>query len=346
MALRDGATDRAMKDKIKQNGHAFSFFQAVSLLEKHYLSLPDSQYKGVGKNTSFSEEYIRFSVSPNLGFPKSDIEFIEHFKFNDAQSIERDYTKIEVHFLGLHGSSSPLPSCYTEKLAGREEKDNPVKQFLDFFHQRIISMFYQIWKKYRFHILYESGASDPFSGRMLHLLGLSSVMQEAKAAELDKAKLLSYVNQLSGRTRSPTLISGIIAHYFNLKNVHIEQWIYRRIEIHDTQKNTLNKKNCTLGTDLHLGASRPDLVGKFNLCFEHIDFKTYCMFLPGGEKASILLNLMRFILRDPLVWDLKMRLNLTAIPLNRLGRKEKLGQTIWLGSPTAKDAQTRLIGQL
>lgn len=340
-----------MKDKIKEFSHEFDFFQAVHLLEKHYLCLPNSPYKGVGKNRNLSDEYIRFSVSASLAFPKSDIDFIEHFKLNDAQFSgfqlgEKEYTKIQVNFLGLHGASSPLPTCYTEKLAGREDEDNPVKQFLDFFHHRVISLFYQVWKKYRSHIQYESGATDPFSSRILHLLGLSSVMQEAQAADLDKAKLLSYVNQLSARTRSPKLICGIVSHYFKLTNVHIEQWVYRRIEIHESQRNKLNRKSCFLGRDFHLGGTLPDLVGKFNLCFDDIDFETYRMFLPDGKNTPILRALMRFILRDPLVWDLKMRLKSHAIPHNKLGHGDLLGQTSWLGSPLGQNAQIRLIGDL
>ncbi|PKF48664.1 type VI secretion system baseplate subunit TssG, partial [Enterovibrio nigricans] len=189
---------------------------------------------------------------------------------------------------------------------------------------------------------------DAFSSRMLHLLGLSSVMQEAEASDLDRAKLLSYVNQLSTRTRSPKLISGIVAHYFNLPHVHVEEWVYRRVEIHGSQRNKLNRDNCCLGGDFHLGKTAPDLVGKFNLCFDDVDFDTYQAFLPGGKKYPTLIGLMRFILRDPVAWDLKMRLKLDDMPKNQLGQGKgnQLGQTIWLGGPKEKDANIRLVGSL
>ncbi|NMV42479.1 type VI secretion system baseplate subunit TssG, partial [Vibrio parahaemolyticus] len=106
------------------------------------------------------------------------------------------------------------------------------------------------------------GASDAFSGRILHLAGLSSVMQDCEVAELDRAKVLSYVNQLSTRTRSPKLLSGIVSHYFSLPNVRIEEWVYRRVEIAESQRNKLNRSNCILGQSLHLGQSIADLNGK------------------------------------------------------------------------------------
>ncbi len=237
-----------MIEALVKETHEFSFFQAVSLLEKHYQTSIDHDFEAVGENKHFHQEYIRFSVSPKLCFPKADIDSIETLSIADF-----DYTNIEVNFLGLHGASSPLPTSYTEKLVGRDPEDNPVKDFFDFFHNRYVSLLYRVWKKYRYHVLYESDAKDGFSEKMLHLAGLSSVIQERRSVELDRAKLLSYVNQLSTRTRSPKMIAGIVAHYFSLENVDIEEWVLRRVSIAPSQRNVLNRVNCILGNDLHLG---------------------------------------------------------------------------------------------
>ncbi|OCH27525.1 type VI secretion protein [Aliivibrio fischeri] len=319
----------------------YSFFQAVSLLEKHYQNLSGIEYKAIGENQYVKNEYIQFSVSPKLSFPKSDIEFITEFERNDAT-----YTQIEVNFMGLHGVSSPLPASYTEKLAGRDPDDNPVKEFFDFFHHRYISMLYRVWKKYRYHIQYKSDAKDPFSGRLLHLVGLSSVIQESNEVDLDRAKLLSYVNQLSTRTRSPKLVSGIVSHYFSLSNVYIEEWVYRRITIAVSQRNCLNRKNCQLGGDFHLGQSMADLTGKFNLCIDDIDFDTYVKFLPGGALHETLIGLMKFILCDPMAWDLKLTVRNKSLPINQLGDGlgNELGQTFWLGTTKGEETKIKIVG--
>ena len=57
---------------------------------------------------------------------------------------------------------------------------------------------------------------------------------------------------------------------------------------------------------------------------------------------------MRFILRDPMSWDLKLTVNLDSIPDNQLGNGEgnHLGQTFWLGSPSEADAKIRVIGSI
>lgn len=332
-----------MIEKISNKPSDFSFFQAIYLLEKHYKNLPETNYKGVGENRDVTDEFIQFSVSPSLSFPKSDIDFISDFVRD-----ERAYSQVEVNFLGLHGSSSPLPSSYTEKLAGRDKDDNPVKDFFDFFHHRYLSLFYRVWKKYRYHIQYESGAKDAFSGRLLHLTGLSRVIQESSDVDLDRAKLLSYVNQLSTRTRSPKLVSGIVSHYFSLPNVSIEEWVYRRITIAYSQRNRLNKSNCVLGQDLHLGKSMADLTGKFNLCIDKIDFDTYSQFLLGGKLYNTLVGLMKFILCDPMAWDLKLSVDNDRLPQNQLGngKGNSLGQTLWLGSPADKYTNIKITGSI
>lgn len=332
-----------MINTLSDKSNEFSFYQAVLLLEKHYQLEPNSNFVAVGENRYFHQERIEFSVSPNLCFPKSDMDFITHMERNGQQ-----YSRVETNFLGLHGSSSPLPASYTEKLAGRDPDDNPVKDFFDFFHNRYTSLLYRVWKKYRYHVQYQSGASDAFSGRILHLAGLSGVMQDCDVAELDRAKILSYVNQLSTRTRSPKLISGIVSHYFSLPNVRIEEWVYRRVEIAESQRNKLNRANCVLGQSLHLGQSIADLNGKFNLCIDNIDFETFKQFSYDGELHKTLVGLMRFILRDPMSWDLKLTVNLDSIPDNQLGNGEgnHLGQTFWLGSPSEADAKIRVIGSI
>jgi len=322
-----------MMDNITKNAHNYSFFQLTSLLEKKYQGNYGELYQGVGTNKYTIDEFIRFSVSPELSYPKSDINNIVNYDYAG-----REYINLEVNFLGLHGSSSPLPSSYVEKLAGRDD-DNPVRHFLDFFHNRYISLLYQSWKKYRHHVQYKSGAGDALSSHLFNFIGLSESIQRCNDVDLDKAKLLSYVGQLSTRTRSPKLVSGIIAHCFGLDHVTIEEWIYRRVNIAGSQVNHLNKQNCTLGHDLHIGQTVADLSGKFNLCINELDFSHYLKFLPGQELNAVLKELMKFILIDPLAWDIKIKVKNNTLPQNNLGsgKGSALGQTFWLGNPSDND---------
>ena len=77
--------------------------------------------------------------------------------------------------MGLTGPLGVLPHAYTELLLDRiRQKDTALRDFLDLFHHRIISLFYQAWEKYRFTIAYERGERDRFSHHLLDLIGLGT----------------------------------------------------------------------------------------------------------------------------------------------------------------------------
>ncbi|GAB6260820.1 type VI secretion system baseplate subunit TssG [Photobacterium sp. 53610] len=328
-----------MIDKIQQASHEFAFFQAVYLLEANARKQEPAQFKSAGLAKTQSEEFLRFRISPELGFPRADIA-----QFETVQWSHREVPSLTVNFGGLHGTGSPLPTAYTEKLAGRDGEDNPVKDFFDFFHHRYLSHLYRIWKKYRYHVRYESGAVDPLSRNLFNLVGISSELSDESDFHFDRAKLLSYIGQLSSRTRSPNLVSGVVAHCFNLKKVSIEQWVPRRVKIAPSQLNSLGHVNCVLGRDYHLGDHLIDITGKFNLVFHDLSFEEYCHFLPGEQGNILLKELMRFVLRDPMAWDLKMEVMNDDLPASVLGAQgaNRLGQVSWLGNVQG-DKQTVVV---
>ena len=79
----------------------YSFYQLVELLNKLQ-----------GKSTTTQEttdEIIRFKSCANIAFPTRDVISV---KKNQNGQFE-----LEVSFLGLHGSQSPLPSYYLDDFA-------------------------------------------------------------------------------------------------------------------------------------------------------------------------------------------------------------------------------------
>ena len=80
---------------------------------------------------------------------------------------------MRVNFMGLTGPSGVLPLVYSELVIDRlRERDRTLRDFLDIFNHRMISLFYQAWEKYRFFVPYERGERDRFSHHVLALLGL------------------------------------------------------------------------------------------------------------------------------------------------------------------------------
>src|SRR5205085_4597393 len=120
--------------------------------------------------------------------------------------------RITVTFLGLYGSVSPLPIFYAEDILQSDEEPNPVREFLDVFHHRLISMFYRAWLKYRYHEQFSLNGLDLFSLRLFSLMGLGA--QELRdVSGLPNTRLLRYVGLFNQKPRSACALEGLISDF-------------------------------------------------------------------------------------------------------------------------------------
>ena len=66
-----------------------------------------------------------------------------------------------VNFMGLTGPDGVLPLYYTVRGGTRPGRRHGVRDFLDIFNHRIISLFYQAWEKYRFTVPARAWGAGP-----------------------------------------------------------------------------------------------------------------------------------------------------------------------------------------
>ena len=83
-----------------------------------------------------------------------------------------------VNFIGLIGPLGVLPHALhrTDRGAPVCARCRTLRDFLDIFNHRMISLFYRAWEKYRFPVAYERGGrrTDRFTGYLLDLIGLGT----------------------------------------------------------------------------------------------------------------------------------------------------------------------------
>lgn len=314
VTARSAAADVAGLQPVLGNARRYSFFQLVDLIHRHH---GDDQERG--RDDQPCQERIRFSSSAGLGFPGSDVV--------SALSPEHEHApyQMEVSFLGLHGSQSPLPGYYLEDLAWEAGQDLGIRRhFLDFFNHRLVTLFHRTWRKYRYYVRFRPGASDGFSGLIYALVGLGD-SRLREATPVNWSKMLAYSGLIAGRSRSPEVVSGIVGHCFDLDDVSIEQWALRKLAIADDQQTRLGQSNATLGNDTLVGSQIRDRSGKFILRIRNLSRQRFADFLPNGQDHQRLVKLVEFATREQLAYDLELQMRAQDIRPMQFGQDVRLG---------------------
>ncbi|MFJ7141083.1 type VI secretion protein [Pseudomonas protegens] len=308
----------------------YSLFQAVLLVV--------DRLRDAHPHLSEEELYdqLEFQANPSLGFPGSDVDRVEFF-----EECGQMRARLRFNLIGLFGAGSPLPAFYGEQALGDSEEGNPTRNFLDLFHHRLQRLMLPIWSKYRYRASFKSGALDPFSAQLFALIGLGGE-DIRKAKELNWKRLLPYLGLLSLRAHSAALIEAVLRYYFKHADLVIEQCIERRVEILDEQRNCLGQANSLLGEDLVLGERVRDRGGKFRIHISQLDWQRFHEFLPIGFGYQPLCALVRFTLRDPLDYDIRLVLRQEEIRELCIGEQNtcRLGWTSWLGHEKADGVVT------
>ncbi|WP_141023317.1 type VI secretion system baseplate subunit TssG, partial [Salmonella enterica] len=98
-------------------------------------------------------------ASASTAFPLRDIESLE--KNAAGQYI------MTTTFLGLSGSSSPLPGYYLDNLAWQQAQGNSTTvDFLGMFTHRWTQFLYHIRRKYRWYTRFRPDGTDTITQRM------------------------------------------------------------------------------------------------------------------------------------------------------------------------------------
>ncbi|MGX5217154.1 type VI secretion system baseplate subunit TssG [Pseudomonas segetis] len=324
MDATHGATAPAIS-RLSRGIREYSLFQGVQLVLKRLQEA----------HPELDEEslhlHLELQANPSLGFPGSDIERVEFIEENGELR-----ARMCINLVSLIGSGSPLPAFYGEQALGDGEDGNPTRDFLDLFNNRLQRLLLPVWQKYRYHSRFKTGALDQFSQQLFSLIGLRGEKIRA-TSELNWKRLLPYLGLLSLRAHSAALIESVLRYYFKHSDVYIEQFIERRVEILAEQRNQLGTANSMLGESLVLGGWVRDRGGKFRVHIRELQWDMFQQFLPVGSGYNPLCALVRFTLRDPMDYDIRLQLRKDQIKELRIGNDNlcRLGWTSWLGCDNA-----------
>jgi type VI secretion system protein ImpH len=250
----------AVLNELQQRPGLFDFFQAVRLLT---LMLPES-------------EPARLHANPGLRFPPAQIETI--------QVPESGPAHMTVNFLGLVGPMGVLPYFYSELVNDRvRAKDSTLRAFFDIFHQRLLSLFYRVWQKHRFPVLYECGENDGVSSALLALLGIRSAGLPGRQNVSDEA-LMFYTGLLAIRSRPAAALQQLLEDYFQVPAV-VEQFTGAWYMLPEAHQCRLGNESCfeQLGVGAIVGDAIWDQQSRVRVRLGPMPLARYRKFLPGGD---------------------------------------------------------------
>ncbi len=323
MDNRTRETAGNLASQLLQDARRHQFYQLVERIHRLYDDNQEGQLDVHPDN-----ELIRYKVDPALSFPTSDI--------GDA-GVEKiaDKTKyfIQVAFMGLHGSASPLPDHYLEDIAQEYSRGVGIRApFFDFFNHRLITLLHRAWRKYRYYIRFRSGADDRFSQYVYSFIGLNDKDLRGETP-IPWSRLLTYSGMIATRSRAPSMIAGIVAHCFDLDKVTVEEWVRKYIDIPAQQRNVLGLRNMVLREDLTIGTRVLSHSSKFLISIKGLTQQIFRDFLPTGKSYASLNSLLEFLLRDQLAYDIELGLIREEVPPFVLDGKRgaNLGWTAFLG---------------
>jgi type VI secretion system protein ImpH len=346
-----------LADRLFSEGFAFDFFQAVRLLEK---VLPER--RPVGRQGPPRAEIVRFRALASLSFPASTIHDLVR-----PEDVEQPPAMV-VTFMGLTGPSGALPHHYTELLMrlhrdGKGPERYALRDWLDLFNHRLISLFYRTWEKYRFYVPYERGEPfrlepDAFTRSLFSLVGLglpalrNRLEVRSRATGAAENRVLARVQDLAVvyygglfARRQPTAVGlqALVQDYFTLP-AQVRQFQGQWLQLEADSQSRLGEEghNTQLGINTVAGERVWDVQSKFRIRLGPLRYGEFLGLLPdrsplATRKAFFLLcHLVRLYAGVELDFDVQLVLRGEEVPACGLTAGEgigpRLGWNTWIVS--------------
>ena len=314
-----------MKHELLKKGRRFSFFQVIRMLRLL------KRAAGDGSNADITDTgHIRIRPKLSLAFPPSDVDSIQELEGEDPRFL------VNTTFLGLYGTSSPLPVFYTEDLMEEASSDESVsRDFLDIFNHRLFLLLFKCWSKYRQHIKVVEERDSMYLERLFCLVGLGE-----KAFRQDVPEpypLIRYAGLLTQFPRSSLGLRTLLKDALGGISLEIIPCVGTKTAIPEEQRFHLGISGCSLGEDSFLGNEILDRSSKFRIRIGPLQQDQYQEFLPGAQKYQLLTFLTNFYLVEPLTYEVECILSTVHISPVCLGapRWSALGMDTWMFSGEA-----------
>ncbi len=298
MADSTGQPNSPLIGDLLSHGHEFSFPQIMRIARLHLGA------GGAGELPELPwQDRLRVRPDLSLAFPAADVARVEQTGVDNADLL------ITTTFLGLYGTSSPLPTHYTEDLLDEASTDSSVsRDFMDILHQRLYQLYFQCWSKYRLFVRVAEEQNPRDRERLFCLIGLGE--KELRDSLPDPWSLVRYAGLLTQYPRSADGLQTLLRDALGERRLKVEQCVLRRVPIPSDQQMRMGKSGMSMGISTVLGSEIPDRMGKFRILVGPLKKSAFDTLLPESSQHNKLAGLIRLYILDP--FDFDMRVTLAA----------------------------------
>jgi type VI secretion system protein ImpH len=358
MAAPNGRTPARLSEQLLQQPQRFDFFQAVRVLEwllrERAAGEPRRQRGAIGQDFLPEREIVRFRALPSLSFPATAIASIREPQARERPGRGDLPLEMFVAFFGLMGHTGTLPYHYTALLQSRlRGKDFSLRDWLDLFNHRLVSLFYRAWEKYHLPIAYERSRLNPRGTErdtategLSCLVGLGTAGLRGRLDVCEEA-FLHYSGLFAHHPRSAISLERLLEDYFELP-IRVQElqgeWLYLEPEDLAEMPNRQCRqgRNNQLGRNCVAGVRVWDVQSKIRLRVGPLSYEQFRRLMPNGEDLRALCQMTRFYLGPNLGFDVQPILKAAEVPwcklTSREGARPLLGWNTWLHSRSVPKA--------
>ncbi len=320
-------TSKTTTEELSQKIHSVSFCQFLRCLQIE---------KGtrIGTEAELSKQSCKLVVDLDASFPANELA---------AWMQSETRPKLAVSFFGLFGASGALPHHYTQTIIERSrQKDHTLREFLDIFNHRQLSLFYRAWEKHSFPVAFETASAskteDTVTKAIWGLIGNRFMASRNRLAVKDDY-LLYYSGQFSSSRPSiesirvcvqdmtgiPTEVEPLVGQWLMLDKSDQSQI--------GSSPNGMSMGN-NLGVDSMAGERIWDVENRFRVTVGPVDWNTFNEYLPSERRLRILTDFVRRYVGPQFDFDFRVLLKKEEVKGVVLaeGTSVCLGWNTWLGN--------------
>jgi type VI secretion system protein ImpH len=346
MAGESGKQKPDLIQELLENPEQFEFFQAVRLIERAAAEQSAGKILNrIGGDGGPQNEAVRFRALASLTFPPGQISSITRSNPPDGTA----QLEMTLPFMGLTGPAGVLPDHYTSMVIERSHlrtKDHTLREFLDLFNHRILSLFYCAWEKYRFPFAYErnqqEGAleTDLFTQCLYALVGIQSRSLRDQHSFDDQA-ILFFGGLFAARSRNAVSLQQMLCCYFKLEVQVLQfqgQWLYLPEESQSSMPSSVRRGglNLDLGETAIAGSRVWDVQSRIRIQLGPLSWSQFSGLLPGQPRLTCIKEMVKLYIGVSLDFDVQLILRRDEVPLCRLTAgtdySPQLGWNTWIGA--------------